>query len=546
MHQELNCPRCEQPFDAYERTPQMLPKCGHSMCMKCLRQQTRIVCPEDGLQQPLDLAAYPVNQTILKIISKSSLRNSQLDSTEVETLRFSNNFLEALDPSHTCLEHHKRIELVCLDDQYKICVSCALFGQHKHHNVRNLEEVVSEIQRNLQDTMQLVNQVQSKVKTLKQPQINKKIRDQIRVCIKQQQGMAEEQFKELITQIMIRQRKTMEEIEHRYKQIEEQMIKKEQSYISQILEKSELWILAAQEKMNQFSQTSEKGDIAFFLLSKDQSNNQAKHIMDDVDDYMRQFQSRLQDVQQSQSQFVVSKDLLSNIECSYPQLQQSFIGDDPNILRDMSMVVDQSFLKDLDDKPPHNEFLIPQLLINNQSPKSQSMLQSQLTQSAMNLQPINSMEKRQPSQHEQISSPKIKRQSSMSPKRPNKKKLTQKVENLISTVQGEILDVSQQDLGDDGCAQLEEQLRGKKFKILKLMRNKISDTGAIKLIDINAQALHLQANVITERFLDMIISILSTKTLQIKTIYLNQNLMNLFRIKKKIEEIRKLGIVIQL
>lgn len=39
--------------------------------------------------------------------------------------------------------------------------------------------------------------------------------------------MAEEQFKDLITQIMIRQRKTMEEIEHRYKQIEEQMIKKE-------------------------------------------------------------------------------------------------------------------------------------------------------------------------------------------------------------------------------------------------------------------------------------------------------------------------------
>lgn len=76
------------------------------------------------------------------------MKNSQLDSTELgETLRMSRceNFFEVIDQSFICMEHHKRIELVCLDDYYKICVNCALFGSHKHHNVRNLDVYISVI-----------------------------------------------------------------------------------------------------------------------------------------------------------------------------------------------------------------------------------------------------------------------------------------------------------------------------------------------------------------------------------------------------------------
>lgn len=28
---------------------------------------------------------------------------------------------------------------MCLEDHNKICVSCALFGGHKHHNVKNID-----------------------------------------------------------------------------------------------------------------------------------------------------------------------------------------------------------------------------------------------------------------------------------------------------------------------------------------------------------------------------------------------------------------------
>lgn len=38
---------------------------------------------------------------------------------------------------------------------------------------------------------------------------------------------------------------------------------------------------------------------------------------------------------------------------------------------------------------------------------------------------------------------------------------------------------------------VEETLRNRKVKILKLMRNKISDTGAARLLELNVQGLHL-------------------------------------------------------
>ncbi|CAD8100807.1 unnamed protein product [Paramecium primaurelia] len=550
MHQELNCPRCENSFDIYDRTPQMLPKCGHSMCMHCLREQTKIICPEDGIVQPQDLNLYPVNQAILKIINKSSLKNSQIDSTELgDTVRLSKceNFFEIMESTSLCKEHNKKIELVCLEDHNKICVNCALFGGHKHHNVRNIDEVISEIQHSLEETVDLMQQIQSKIKSLKQPIINKKIRDQIRICIKQQQTLAEEQFKEMITQLMMKQRKVVEEIEQKYKQVEDQLIKREQQYVNQVIEKADLWMLASQERINQFASLTEKGEISFFLLQKDTSNTQAKQIIDELEDFMKKFQIRLQEVTQGQiiPQVQLNKELMGNFEYNYPQVQQSFF-DDPNILRDVSMI-DQSFLKDIDDKPPHNEFLTHNLLNPQPLYQSQSALQSQPSSNNISQNAISPNYEKKSSQNETLISPKLRRQSSMSPKRPAKKKFNTKVESILLNCNGDTLDLSQQDLGDDGMILLEESIRNKKVKIIKLMRNKISDTGACKLLELHCQILHLQSNVITERFLDSIQQLIQKQTqIHIKTIYLGQNLMNLFRVKKKIEDLKKLGITIQI
>lgn len=84
--------------------------------------------------------------------------NSDCDEVliEQETPTSSDNLLE--DPqtstvantanafeSAVCLEHNRRLELVCLDHKCRICANCALFGSHKNHDFRTEEEVLKEV-----------------------------------------------------------------------------------------------------------------------------------------------------------------------------------------------------------------------------------------------------------------------------------------------------------------------------------------------------------------------------------------------------------------
>ena len=45
-----------------------------------------------------------------------------------------------------CPTHKRKLEIICIDCQERICSNCALFGQHKNHDVRMENEVLHEIQ----------------------------------------------------------------------------------------------------------------------------------------------------------------------------------------------------------------------------------------------------------------------------------------------------------------------------------------------------------------------------------------------------------------
>lgn len=38
------------------------------------------------------------------------------------------------------------MEIICIDDQMRICANCALFGVHKSHEIKMEQEVMQEIQ----------------------------------------------------------------------------------------------------------------------------------------------------------------------------------------------------------------------------------------------------------------------------------------------------------------------------------------------------------------------------------------------------------------
>jgi len=44
-----------------------------------------------------------------------------------------------------CNKHRRPLEIACLDHRIKICTSCALFGEHKHHNLKSEEDIIKDI-----------------------------------------------------------------------------------------------------------------------------------------------------------------------------------------------------------------------------------------------------------------------------------------------------------------------------------------------------------------------------------------------------------------
>ena len=44
-----------------------------------------------------------------------------------------------------CSKHQRPLEVLCLQDKCKVCTQCALFGEHKNHEIKNEEEIMNEV-----------------------------------------------------------------------------------------------------------------------------------------------------------------------------------------------------------------------------------------------------------------------------------------------------------------------------------------------------------------------------------------------------------------
>lgn len=54
-----------------------------------------------------------------------------------------------------CKLHDRPLELICVEDKMRICTQCALFGNHKGHDVRMEEEVTKEISLKVEVLMEM-------------------------------------------------------------------------------------------------------------------------------------------------------------------------------------------------------------------------------------------------------------------------------------------------------------------------------------------------------------------------------------------------------
>jgi uncharacterized protein YoxC len=101
----------------------------------------------ESLYQNLGLT--PANRSSLRIgllMKQESRLNFHNDKSGKQSTQNISQY-PPNDSSIFCQLHANRaLELICLDDKEKICTNCALFGNHKKHNVISEEDFVKEIE----------------------------------------------------------------------------------------------------------------------------------------------------------------------------------------------------------------------------------------------------------------------------------------------------------------------------------------------------------------------------------------------------------------
>ena len=184
---ETKCPLCNNQYDEEIRIPRILLNCGHTICSLCISSSNNsnsiLKCPEDNTEyQNITLASFPINKALLRLLHKisESKKNNEENSLikivsiktpktspekRLNTARASRINLENLKlisnkKSEKCPEHPSRnLEMICLEDQCKICTNCAIFGKHKNHNVINIDEFVKDIELKAEKLIELFENI---------------------------------------------------------------------------------------------------------------------------------------------------------------------------------------------------------------------------------------------------------------------------------------------------------------------------------------------------------------------------------------------------
>jgi len=123
---DLVCVLCSNNYDFEKHLPRFL-SCGHTYCSFCLEYiiaNGNSICPSDHTPiATTSVLEIPKNKVLLKLL-KAPLPEK-------------------------CSEHKKDLEFFCFQDNQKVCSKCALFGDHKEHDIKPLEDLNEEIEKRI-------------------------------------------------------------------------------------------------------------------------------------------------------------------------------------------------------------------------------------------------------------------------------------------------------------------------------------------------------------------------------------------------------------
>lgn len=153
------------------RLPRKLPSCPHSICETCLREiidtkQEIIICGFcSALLKKAEIRIFPLNTALLMTLSETPssplhqaahLEEENQLLVEASPLTASANMEE--NEEELCPLHKASMDIVCVTDKQKICPHCALFGKHKDHHIKRLDDFQKEISEKRKVFNQILNE----------------------------------------------------------------------------------------------------------------------------------------------------------------------------------------------------------------------------------------------------------------------------------------------------------------------------------------------------------------------------------------------------
>ena len=189
---KYHCPNCLLMFDTKNHLPHLLPGCSHSLCSYCLNLQLHehpnlVICPVDKKEYK-DINNFNENSLLLEDlqdnfnISFNHPSNINYDISQNEENFFSESLNESnlsiISSSHcylkksqdlrnilnnnlNCDKHSLPLNVICIDENKKICSQCALNNEHVNHQIITENEFMNNID-NLIDLFQEVDNNQIK------------------------------------------------------------------------------------------------------------------------------------------------------------------------------------------------------------------------------------------------------------------------------------------------------------------------------------------------------------------------------------------------
>lgn len=208
-----------------------------------------------------------------------------------------------------CPAHHRRLEVIWVNDQVRICTNCALFGDHKNHDIREEAEVLNEISLRAElliDIYQLIEQNKSNLGD------QKEIDDLYNQFMTKQIALKKHvtnKFKEYYNELLRKEKDVLNTLERNFDSIEKTFEHIKQGP-KKVMDAAEEWCRVVQDKMERFNNPSAAGVpkgqnyIAFDML-EDPNNEEdvirvGEKVLEDLDKNIQppipQLQGKLKDL----------------------------------------------------------------------------------------------------------------------------------------------------------------------------------------------------------------------------------------------------------